>query len=308
MKILVADDDPVTRLALETLLTERGFLVHTAVDGEQAFSILERDDAPRLAIVDWIMPGMNGLELCRKLRESGSRHRTYIVMLTVKQSTEHLVAGLDAGADDYIRKPFDIDELHARLRAAQRLITAQEQLRARAYVDDLTGVSSRYAIRDLLQKALAHAAREKSPVSIALIDVDRFKHVNDTYGHSVGDMALRGVAALMGPCLRTYDVVGRYGGEEFLIVFPGCSAEDALTLSERIRSHVATQPILTPSGSLRLTVSAGVATHTGSSMDLDALISAADQALYRAKNAGRNSVQGASVTTREIPLRSPAVD
>ena len=290
MNILVADDDPVTRLALQTLLAERGFVVHTAIDGEQAFSILERDDAPRLAIVDWIMPGLNGLELCRKLRESGFRHRTHIVMLTVKQSTENLVAGLDAGADDYIRKPFDIDELHARLRAAQRVIAVQDQLRARAYVDDLTGVSSRYAIRDLLQKALAHAVREKSPVSIALMDVDRFKNVNDTYGHTVGDMALRGVAALIAPCLRTYDVVGRYGGEEFLIVFPGCGAEDALTLSERIRSHVGTQPITTTAGSLTLTVSLGIASSTDGDLGIDALISTADQALYRAKHAGRNRV------------------
>jgi diguanylate cyclase (GGDEF)-like protein len=291
MNILVADDDPVTRLTLEALLTERGYGVWTAVDGEQALSILQREDAPRLAIVDWIMPGLNGLDLCRKLRELGTRHRIHILMLTVKQDAADLVAGLEAGADDYVRKPFDIDELHARLRAAQRLIAVQEQLRARAYVDDLTGVSSRYAIRDLLQKALAHAAREKSPVSIALIDVDRFKNINDTYGHSVGDVALRGVAALMAPCLRTYDVVGRYGGEEFLIVFPGCGAEDAVTLSDRIRSHVASEPITTPNGPLHLTVSAGVATNRGRDMDLDSLIAAADRALYRAKNAGRNQVE-----------------
>jgi two-component system, cell cycle response regulator len=163
-------------------------------------------------------------------------------------------------------------------------------------VDDLTGVSSRYAIRDLLQKALAHAARESSAVSIALVDVDRFKNVNDTYGHAVGDAALRGVARLLGPCLRPYDAVGRYGGEEFLIVFPGCGAADALKLSERIRCHVASQPIAAPSGSLHLTVSAGVATDTGRhDIDLDTLISAADRALYRAKNAGRNRVERGDV-------------
>jgi two-component system cell cycle response regulator len=288
MKILMADDDCVTRLALKTLLTTRGFDVHTAVDGEEAFRILQRDDAPRLAIVDWMMPRMDGVELCRALRDSGSRQRVHIIMLTGKRGSEDLVAGLDAGADDYMRKPFDIDELHARLRAAQRLIKIQEELRDRAAVDELTGISSRQAIRDVLRRALAHAVRENSSVSIALLDVDRFKNVNDTYGHPIGDMALRGAAALLGPCLRTYDVVGRYGGEEFLIVLPHSTLKAAGEQAERPCKYVRSLLIKSGDQQIAITVSIGIAQYRIHKEDWEALLNRADAALYQAKNSGRD--------------------
>ena len=158
MKILVVDDDPVTRLTLESLLIRRGCEVVTDIDGEEAYELLQREDAPKLAIVDWMMPGMSGPELCRKLRESNDSRRTHVIMLTGKRGKEDLVTGLEAGADDYVRKPFDMDELYARVRAAQRLVSVQDQLRSQANSDDLTGLLNRAGILEVLRRALEHAA------------------------------------------------------------------------------------------------------------------------------------------------------
>jgi diguanylate cyclase (GGDEF)-like protein len=293
MRILIADDDPVTRLTLETLLTRRGWEVITAVDGHEAHDVLRRADAPKLAIVDWMMPGMSGPQLCRKLRESLRTKQTHIIMLTGKRGKEDVVTGLGAGADDYVRKPFDIDELHARLCAAQRLIHLQEQLRSAADLDHLTGILNRHAVLNALRGVLADAKSEGTPVSIALVDVDRFKDINDSYGHLVGDAALRTIATLLGDHVRTYDVVGRYGGEEFLVVLPACGLQDAFEVAERMRAHVARQSIPTSAGPLSVTISVGVASGAGDVVDVTGLIFAADKALYKAKHRGRNRVLGA---------------
>ena len=294
MKILLVDDDADTRFALSMLLAQCGWDVHTAPDGEQAYALLQEDDAPRLAIVDWMMPGLSGPALCRKLRESDKTNRTYIIMLTGRRGTDDMVRGLDSGADDFIGKPFHIDELDARIRAAQRVIDRVEQLQVQANVDQLTGVLNRGAISDVLRRALDQAAREQSSVSVILCDVDRFKSVNDAYGHLVGDAVLRGVAKRVGAGLRPYDVLGRYGGEEFLIVLPGCSLLEAFGVAERVRALLWCEPIETSAGELPITASFGVATSPRDTRKLDELISDADQALYRAKEAGRNRVEGAS--------------
>ena len=239
MKILLVDDDADTRFALSMLLAQCGWEVRTATDGEQAYALLQEDDAPRLAIVDWMMPGMSGPALCRKLRESDKTNRTHIIMLTGRRGTDDMVTGLDSGADDFIAKPVHIDELDARIRAAQRVIDRLEQLHVQANVDQLTGILNRGAIRDVLRRALDHAARERSSVSVVLCDVDRFKSVNDAYGHPVGDSVLCDVAKRVGAGLRPYDVLGRYGGEEFLIVLPGCSLLEAFGVAERVRASCA---------------------------------------------------------------------
>jgi diguanylate cyclase (GGDEF)-like protein len=292
MRILVVDDDPITRLTLETLLAQRGCEVVTAIDGEEAYDLLQREDAPKLAIVDWMMPGMSGPELCRKLRESKDGRRTHVIMLTGKRAKEDLVTGLEAGADDYVRKPFDIDELYARVRAAYRLVTVQDQLRSQANKDDLTGLLNRAAILEFLRRALEQAARDDNTVSILLADVDRFKLINDTHGHPIGDNVLRQMGRLLQTPLRLYDAVGRYGGEEFLVVLPGCGGEAAVEVAERLRSHVCRRGIQTPAGALSITVSVGIATSAGGFLRVDDLILAADKALYRAKHAGRNCVAG----------------
>lgn len=293
MRILVVDDDPVTRLSLETLLGRRGWDVLTAVDGEEAYEVLQREDAPRLAIVDWMMPGLSGPQLCRKLTASARGKQTHVIMLTGKRGKDDLVTGLEAGADDYVRKPFDIDELHARLRAAQRLIDLQTQLRSQAELDHLTGIYNRRAILDMLQRVLSDSAVEGTPVTIALVDVDRFKDVNDTRGHLVGDAALRAVARLLQDHVRPCDAVGRYGGEEFLLVLPRCGLADAFPVTERLRCHIARHSIATSAGPLSLTISVGIASGAGDAVDVEGLIFAADKALYQAKHSGRNRVLGA---------------
>ncbi|MGZ9005735.1 MAG: GGDEF domain-containing response regulator [Burkholderiales bacterium] len=294
MRILVVDDDAVTRVTLERLLTKRGCEVATAKDGLEAYEILHRDDAPKLAIVDWMMPGMDGLELCRKLRESGKAHYTYLVMLSGRREKEDFITGLQSGADDYVRKPYDIDELHARMMAAQRLVMVQEQLRNRANIDELTGILSRAAILDLLRREMSHASRDGSALSVVMADLDNFKQVNDTYGHVFGDAVLRRVAKLLGARLRPYDAVGRYGGEEFLLVLPGCNAAAALDVAERVRLNVASESIMSTTGPVKATVSLGIATLDGHSNEVtaDELILAADNALYRAKRGGRNRAAG----------------
>jgi len=307
MRILVVDDDSVTRLALESLFSRRGFEVLAATDGEKGYELLAQEDAPRIAVVDWALPGMSGLELCRKLRDLDRTRRTHVIMLTVKTDPEDVVAGLNAGADDYVRKPFDIDELYARVRAAERLIRLEDQLRHQADVDGLTRLLSRSAILDVFHRALVRAVREQTPVSIALADVDRFKEINDQYGHGVGDVALREIAQLLSGTLRPYDAIGRYGGEEFLIVLPGCGPTEAFDVGERIRNHTASRAIHTSAGLLELTVSIGVATHQGETGNADALIDMADQALYEAKHGGRNRVVAAKSKPSRVAPSSPQI-
>jgi diguanylate cyclase (GGDEF)-like protein len=294
MKILLVDDDADARLALSMLLTAYGWEVSTATHGEQAFALLQEDDAPGLAIVDWMMPGMSGPALCRKLRESAKTSRTHIIMLTGRRGTDDMVSGLESGADDFIAKPFHIDELVARIRAAERVIDRLEQLHVQANVDQLTGVLNRGAIRDVLRRALDQAVRERTAVSVVFCDVDRFKSVNDSYGHPVGDAVLCEVAKRVGASVRPYDVLGRYGGEEFLIVLPGCSLLEAFGVAERVRASLGSEAIQTSAGPLPITASFGIATSSGDTRDLDELISEADQALYRAKEAGRNRIEGPS--------------
>jgi len=292
VRILVADDDAITRLTLKILLSKRGYDVVTACDGDEAYKLLQQGDAPRLAIVDWMMPGLDGVELCRKLREAGSAPYTYIVMLSGKCEKNDFIAGLQAGANDYVKKPYDIDELDARMQAAQRIVTLQDDLRSKANEDELTGVLSRGAIIEILRRELAHTLRDGKPLSVIFVDLDNFKQVNDTHGHPVGDVVLRGVSRSLGAQLRAYDAVGRYGGEEFLVVLPGCGSANALHVAERMRRAVADQPVNTAAGLVPMTVSLGVATTDGASLGADDLIAAADKALYWAKRAGRNRVEG----------------
>jgi diguanylate cyclase (GGDEF)-like protein len=294
VRILVADDDAITRLTLKILLSKRGYDVVTACDGHEAYNLLQQGDAPRLAILDWMMPGLDGVELCRKLRESGSAPYTYIVMLSGKCEKNDFIAGLQAGANDYVKKPYDIDELVARMQAAQRIVTLQDDLRSKANEDQLTGVLSRGAIIEILRRELAHKARDGKPVSVIFVDLDNFKRVNDTHGHPVGDVVLREVSRLLGTQLRAYDAVGRYGGEEFLIVLPGCPSANALDVAERVRRAVADAPVNTAAGLVAMTISLGVATTGAQSGGPDELVLAADKALYFAKLAGRNRVEGSA--------------
>lgn len=295
-RILVAEDDPVSRRLLEVFLAKWGFEVVLATTGLEALQLLERMDAPRLALLDWMMPGMEGVQVCRKLREFKDRPYVYVLLLTARTQKEDLLQGLDSGADDYLTKPFDSQELRARLHVGQRildlqdkLIAAGEELLFRATHDNLTGISNRGVIMDSVRRERSRQDRGATAFAIVLADIDHFKYVNDTYGHVAGDAVLQEVARRMTSCIRPYDCVGRYGGEEFLIVVPSSDAMGAIGLAERIRKDIEAKPILAEGASISITASFGVASSTPSRLiDPQELLKFADDALYRAKANGRN--------------------
>ena len=290
-KILVADDDPVTRSVLEGLLSKRGYEVVTATDGVQAYGILQQPDAPTLAIIDWVMPGLDGIELCRKLREEPKCAYTYIVMLSGRRDREDFLAGLEAGADDYIGKPFDIDDLHARMRAGQRLLAWNERVRNQANHDELTGLLNRSAITEALRRELAQAVRDGTPTSLIAAEVDQFQQTNEAEGHATSDAVLRKLSKLLRASIRTCDLAGRFWGGKFMIVVPGCEMDRALQVAEKLRRSVERQPVRAGDVTLRITMSLGVASSGGFAIDEGILLGAADRALDRAKRAGQNRVE-----------------
>jgi diguanylate cyclase (GGDEF)-like protein len=304
VKVLIAEDDAVSRRLLEAMLTRWGYEVAVTRDGVEAWEVLQGADAPTMAILDWMMPGMDGVEVCRKVRQRGQEPYVYLLLLTTKGRKENIIEGLDAGADDYLTKPFDPHELQVRLRTGKRIITlqaelieAREELRVQAMHDPLTGVWNRRAILQVLGSELVRSRREGLPLAVAIADLDHFKRINDTYGHMVGDTALCEAASRMRALLRAYDAIGRYGGEEFLMVLPSCTSQDAFKLADRLRSGVSQEPVKIPGGTIDVMCSLGVAaSDTIVLPDAAALIQAADSALYRAKTGGRNRAELATVT------------
>lgn len=302
-RVLVADDDDISRKRLEAVLRKRGYAVVSARDGREAWDALLERDAPRLAILDWMMPHLDGAEICRKLRADKREPYVYVMLLTGKDAKGDLIAGLESGADDYVTKPFDAQELEVRLRAGRRivelqreLIEARDQMAFVAMHDRLTGVYNRAAMDDLLAREVGRCRRSGSPLTVAMIDLDFFKNVNDTHGHSGGDAVLQEAAVRFKGALRVYDAVGRFGGEEFLAVFPGCTLEDGLTVAERLRVSLGSSPIAFGEASIQVSCSIGVcAASSGHELDAAALLAAADKALYEAKRAGRDRVFAGSI-------------
>lgn len=298
MKILAAEDNPVFQSMLRAILTKWGYEVVIAKDGNEALSALEAEDAPRLAILDWMMPGIDGVDVCRRVRSVGREPYIYILLLTARTDSEDLVAGMDSGADDYLTKPFKAPELRARLRAGQRILELQEQLlaarealRQEATHDSLTGLLNRHAILGVLQIELERASRESQHISVLMADLDHFKQINDSYGHHAGDAVLRQCASRMKDSIRRYDSLGRYGGEEFLMVLPGCDTDGALAQAERMRRSMASLPFCFGDHSAPVTCSIGLACRPpGIRGDTDSLVREADAALYAAKDNGRNRV------------------
>lgn len=299
MQVLVADDDPTYRLLLQTMLSRWGYDVVVANDGTSAWAILERDDSPELVILDWVMPGFDGEELCRLVRNRPSERYTFLLLLTAKKDRTDLVHGLEAGADDYLSKPFDPEELRARLNTGRRilqaqndLIAAREAMRRQATRDALTGTWNHAAILEVLDRELGRSRREGRPVGIILADLDHFKQVNDTHGHLAGDSTLREVTARIAAAMRPYDLVGRYGGEEFLLILPGCDEASTIKVCERIRERIAEQQVSHDDRQIPVTLSLGATVYTPpSSVPALALLNTADRALYNAKAAGRNRVE-----------------
>lgn len=299
-RVLVAEDDPVSRDILRTLVESWGYQAIVVEDGTQTLDALEGDDPPRLAILDWMMPGVHGVDICRRLRAREGTPYTYIIVLTALTEPERLVEAMDAGADDFVGKPFQPHELEARLRAGRRVIDlmseltrAREALRELATIDAMTQLWNRRFILEHLDKELARRDRDQDErgIGVLLADLDHFKTVNDTHGHPVGDEVLIEAARRIRALVRRRDEVGRLGGEEFLAVVGSCDLTALGAVAERIRTGVGRTPIVTAAGPVNVKLSIGGALHRGPSPTSAAtLIEAADRALYRAKAAGRNRV------------------
>jgi two-component system, cell cycle response regulator len=298
MRVLIADDSAMLRALLRSTLQRWGYEVVVAENGNKAWEILSDPHAPPMAILDWEMdPGLTGPEVCRKVRETRREPYTYILLLTGKNTKEETVEGMDSGADDYVVKPFHEHELQVRLRAGKRivdlqteLLEAREELRDRANKDILTMLPNRPAIHDVLQQELSRCHRDRRTVGVVLLDLDHFKNINDTYGHFAGDAVLKETANRLRGNMRPYDRVGRYGGEEFLVVLPNCDLEQAAQQAERMRERLAQQAMYVDGVELRVTASFGVTISDGTERPADSFIRVADEALYQAKNTGRNRI------------------
>ena len=302
-KILVVEDDAVTRARLAFLLRKHGYQVDVADDGDAGWTRYQELHYS-IVLTDWLMPGLTGPELCERIREYEGEAEpnayTYVILITGKTEKSNITLGLEAGADDYVTKPFDSGELIARLRTGRRILDlqasmrrAQRKLEELASRDGLTGVLNRRALDERLVEAFSYFARRGAPLSLAMVDLDHFKQINDNYGHQAGDDVLQEAARRVNSVVREYDTVGRYGGEEFLVLLPDTPVEEATTIAERIRSILADSPISTRDGEqISATTSIGLATadpaFRGGMKDV---IESADAALYRAKRSGRNRVE-----------------
>jgi two-component system, cell cycle response regulator len=301
VKILVAEDDMLSRMMLEKSLERAGYEVTAVNNGERALAALHTEDPPRLALLDWVMPEKDGVEVCREIRLRRDKAYTYLILLSSKESKQDIVQGLEAGADDYLTKPYDDEELKARLRAGERileledrLVEARENMRFQATHDPLTSLWNRGVIEELLSREIHRSRREKTCTVVMLCDVDHFKQVNDAYGHNIGDDVLRELTKRLQRSVRSYDMVGRFGGEEFLVILNRCDGNSAATRAEHIRAAVAKRPFQTRSNSLAITISIGLALSTDfEHQSLDEILASVDAALYAAKNAGRNCVRRA---------------
>ena len=307
MRVLIADDSVVSRRLLEGTLRRWEYDVVVASDGTEAWNCLQRPDSPPLAILDWMMPGMTGPEICRLVRQAPREPYTYILLLTSKSQKEDLIEGMGAGADDYITKPFDQHELNVRLRAGRRivelqsqLLEAREALREQATRDFLTRCWNRSSILDILARELTRALREQTTVGVVMADLDHFKNINDTHGHAVGDAVLCEAARRMQSEMRSYDSLGRYGGEEFLIVLPGCDDTCTAAQAERMRAVLSQTFVVVGDRSLSLTASFGCSTSHLDCAEVSAeqYIRLADEALYESKRHGRNCVTHRSCSNR----------
>jgi len=299
LKILIADDEALSRRLLEKALERAGYEVVAVENGKQALEQLYKLDGPRLALLDWVMPELDGPAVCRAIRTRSEQAYVYMVLLTSKGSKEETVLGLESGADDYLTKPFNAEELRARLRVGERillledrLVEAREHMRFRATHDQLTSLLNRGAVLDLLGRELQRSYREQRSTVILLGDVDHFKQVNDTFGHVVGDEVLVEIANRLLASVRSYDFVGRYGGEEFIVVLNNCNPDFGPSRAEEVRRSISSRPVQTAKGALNLTMSFGVVLSLEWGLrTAEELLHEADIAMYEAKTAGRNCLR-----------------
>lgn len=301
MQILLVEDSPVYRKLIGDYLKDWGFSVQIAENGAKAWQFLQQQTAPKLALLDWVLPDLDGIELCSRIRQQGAhREYVYVILLTGKDGRQNMLQAMQAGADDFLAKPFDAHELKARLMVGQRIVTLQEELiaaresmRQAATHDCLTGLMNRSEALKFLANELERAKRSATTVGVILADIDHFKDVNDSFGHLHGDEALREISSRLRSSLRVYDGIGRYGGEEFLLVLPGCSLGSTLQRAEELREFVCSKAVMF-NGSVEkvITISMGIAISSGSGEEeIERLLNHADLGLYQAKRKGRNRVE-----------------
>jgi diguanylate cyclase (GGDEF)-like protein len=296
VRILIAEDERMSRVQLQGLLQRWGYTVDTVPDGTEALGILQSKDPPDLAVLDWMMPGLDGIDVCRAIRQCKSEPYIYVILLTGQNSKTDMLAGFEAGADDYITKPFEAQELKARVQTGariaelqQQLITTREQLRFQGLRDSLTHALNRLAFFDLYDREITRVCRNQSSLALIIGDVDHFKRINDQYGHVAGDAVLRETARRLRVTQRACDAVARYGGEEFVVLAPDCDEAGGRALAERFRMAISTEPMPVVHGTLMVTMSFGVAA-TSNMDNAEKLLQIADERLYRAKDLGRNRV------------------
>lgn len=293
MEILIVEDEPISRRLLEFTLRRWGYEVTVAADGSDAWEVLQSPNPPSLVISDWMMPGMDGLELCSRIRKQERRGYNYLIILTARDKKEDIVKGLEAGADDYLVKPFDQEELRCRIKIGERIINLERRILQLANTDPLTGILNRRAFMERMEAEVHRANRENSSLSLIIADLDHFKGINDQYGHLAGDRVLQKFAETIATLIRPYDFLGRYGGEEFAIGLPGVEDRQAGEVAERMRLGVESLNLeaLDSSCQVRITASFGAASLEQECREsLNSLIKRADDALYRAKREGRNRV------------------
>lgn len=297
MKILIAEDDLISSKILEKNLENWDYDVVLAKTGEEAWRALNDVDF-RMAILDWMMPGMDGVEICKKIRRRKGEKYTYIILLSAKDRKQDIIAGLSSGADDYMAKPVNFLELRARLQTGKRiieledkLIFIQNQLKDLASRDSLTKLWNRGEITKFLREELERGQREKKVVGVIMVDLDYFKKINDFFGHDIGDLALLQVVSRLKRKVRKSDKVGRYGGDEIIIILPNCDHTEIKRIAERLRLSIARRGVKTPLETIPVTISAGCAfSERLAQPTAEKLIRIADEALLKAKNQGRNCV------------------
>ena len=298
MRVLIAEDDRLSRRMLEANLHRWEYDVVAVENGVQAWEVLQTDNPPRIAILDWMMPELDGIDLCRKIRDDRTRDFTYIIILTARNSKEDAILALESGADDYLTKPYDAAELRCRIGVGRRIIKLQTELEnanrklyESSTTDALTRVFNRRAIMDHLAREMMRARRENQNMVVIMGDVDHFKSINDNFGHDCGDKVLIEVARRLSTVCRPYDRIGRYGGEEFLIVASDIPPDKADALGQRFLMSINNAPFNTEYGELHVTVSMGlVCVPTDCSGSSESVTRAADALLYEAKALGRNRV------------------
>lgn len=311
MRILIADDELMSRRLLEKTMQRAGYEVTAVANGQLAVAELCKPEGPRLALLDWMMPELDGPGVCREVRKRKEHTYVYMILLTSKERKEDVVAGLESGADDYLTKPFDPEELKARLRTGKRildledrLIEAREEMRFQATHDALTSLWNRGVIMELLGRELTRARRENKCTAILLGDIDHFKNINDTYGHLAGDEVLKETARRLVSSVRSYDFVGRFGGEEFLVTLNNCDPSFGLARAEKIRKTIAELPVETSAGSISFSMSFGLLlSQEWGFMSVVDLLHEVDTALYAAKAAGRNCVKLAAPKAQSDSVR-----